>query len=443
MEILLVTPSVEERDATGAAVNALAKILKARSHEVTVVSPLYEQIDPSARSLARRLTKLDVELGGNAYPCTLYDGRTPRGVQQLFVAHDEVFGHAQRIDQEDASKLLRAAVFAHATASLVKGLDRTFDAVHAFEWSGALALERLRGVLPEASTRTVLTMLSATGDLPLDAASRTQLGLGQDAATAESALEAAAPVARHVTVPSRRLAALFQSSPRLARVTQALTNAGREVRVVPAGIDPALWNPAIDTAPTSRFDPMDLRGKAQCKAHLERQLGLPHRNDAPLFAVWPSSADDQGFEALIAALPDALRNDVQFVVLLDHAPSAERRAELDALVRSLPDRIHVWESAEADAAHELVAAADFLVVLAGEAGQSQAHLVAARYGALPIACDAGGFGEHIVDLDASLSTGTGLLFATLGKEDLLGALRRAAAAFQDPKAFEARQSAAM
>ncbi len=46
------------------------------------------------------------------------------------------------------------------------------------------------------------------------------------------------------------------------------------------GIDDAVWNPAADPNLPADFGPEDLRGKASCKAALQRQAGLPQRKVA-------------------------------------------------------------------------------------------------------------------------------------------------------------------
>src|SRR4051812_13900585 len=80
------TPEVAETAAS------LPKALRGLGHRVTVMSPLYRDIDPAARSLARRLSTLSVEIGGKTYGCTVYDGRTTGGVDLIFLGNTELFG---------------------------------------------------------------------------------------------------------------------------------------------------------------------------------------------------------------------------------------------------------------------------------------------------------------------------------------------------------------
>ena len=83
--------------------------MRRADHAVDMVSPLYGHIDIAKLALARRLTKLEVELGGRAWSCELYTGRTPDGVGLTFIGNEEVLLSADSltIDGEplDASRV--------------------------------------------------------------------------------------------------------------------------------------------------------------------------------------------------------------------------------------------------------------------------------------------------------------------------------------------------
>jgi starch synthase len=68
---------------------------------------------------------------------------------------------------------------------------------------------------------------------------------------------------------------------------------------------------------------------------------------------------------------------------------------------------------------------------------------AQRYGALPIVHREGGLADEVVDCEASLKTGSGLLYDAPTETSLLAALQRAAAVFANTKAFGELQSRIM
>src|SRR5882724_9794521 len=82
VEILFVTPELApysshaQTPEVADAAASLPKALRGLGHRAIVVSPLYKGIDPTARSLARRLSTMNVDVLGKNYACQLYDGRT-------------------------------------------------------------------------------------------------------------------------------------------------------------------------------------------------------------------------------------------------------------------------------------------------------------------------------------------------------------------------------
>jgi starch synthase len=91
----------------------------------------------------------------------------------------------------------------------------------------------------------------------------------------------------------------------------------------------------------------------------------------------------------------------------------------------------------------LIGASDFVVVPERVAPTNNLQMLAQRYGALPIVYQEGGLADEVVDCEASLKTGSGLLYDEPTAESLLGALQRAAAAFANTKAFGELQSRVM
>jgi hypothetical protein len=82
--------------------------------------------------------------------------------------------------------------------------------------------------------------------------------------------------------------------------------------------------------------------------------------------------------------------------------------------------------ARAGAIHdrELLAAADLLLLTNADDLTGRAAGLALRYGALPVAPDAGAFGDFLVDYDPVSATGNALLYAPGNSFELLGAIRR-------------------
>ena len=419
----------------------LAKVLRRADHTVDLVSPLYGHIDTAKLALARRLTKLQFELGGRSWSCELYTGRNPDGVELTFIGNEEVLLSADSLEGEgeqlDAS---RVGVFAGAVTELVRQNASDYDLVHAHGWAGGAVLARLRAELPDMPS--VLTVYDAAAQGRFDPADADWLGLGDEARDGDgiSALRAGLLSADQVTTLSPNYAHRLQR----AESTDALSDVFREIAPkligLRHGIDPSVWNPATDGHLPARFDPFDTEGKDKCKAELQHDLTLPVCCDVPLFAAI-GRVEGDGMDLLAKVGPDLLRNEVQLIVQLEG--DGELVAIYEELWDQWPDRIQIKTGSDDAFRHKLIAASDFVVVPGREAPTDNIQMRAQRYGALPIVHREGGLADEVVDCEASLKTGSGLLYDELTPESLLASLQRAAAAFASTKAFRELQSRVM
>jgi starch synthase len=422
-------------------VATLAKVMRRADHAVDLVSPLYGHIDTAKLALARRLTKLEVELGGRAWSCELYTGRNPDGVGLTFIGNEEVLLSAASLTGEggqlDASRI---GVFAAAATELVRQNVGDFDLVHGHGWAAAAAIARLRAELPEMPT--VLTVYDASKQGCFDAGDAASLGLGAEARTADgiNVLKAGLLSADRITMLSPNYAHRLQRADSDNPLSDVFREIAPKLDAVRHGLDPAVWNPATDGHLPARFDPFDMEGKDKCKAELQRELTLPVRSDVPLMGAM-GHVDDDGMALLAKIGPDILRNDVQLVIQLDG--DGELVAIYEELWDQWPDRIQIKTGNDEAFRHALIAACDFLVVPGMGSPSDNIQMRAQRYGALPIVHREGGLADEVVDCEASLKTGSGILYDEPTTRSLLAALQRAAAAFANSKAFRDVQSRVM
>lgn len=456
MEILFVTSEIAPYSkATGLSevCSALPKALRGLGHKVTVLSPLYSHIDPAARSLARRLMKIEVTLGGQKVACELYDGRTSGGVDLLFLGHEELFRRVPHLYGEGESYALdakRFALLSLGALELIKKREPRFDVLHAHDWPAALAVYMAKRDPALAGLPTVLTAhdLSRQGSFPRDMVAT--LGLPWELFNPEglefygqlNLLKAGVLAADRVTTVSPSYAAEVRTPEGGHGLDGVLRARGRDLVGILDGVDVAVWNPATDAALPARFDPIDLGGKARSKSELQRALGLPQRADVPLVGASGRPTATRGFDLLVKALPQVLRNDVQVVLHIESGGDADLLDQLAELATRWPDRLALLEADESGT-HRVLGGADLLVVPARTepSGHLQRH--AHRYGALPICRRTGGHIDTVVDADAKLESGSGFLYDDATPQALLGAIRRGLAAFTLGAAFDGMRRRAM
>lgn len=454
MEIVFVTPelapysraaeSSELADVSG----SLPKALRGLGHKLTVVSPLYREIDPTARSLARRLSTVTVELRGRSHTCTLYDGRTTGGVDLIFIGNAELFGSRSAHEGHDGTDELttRAAlVLGSAAAQIVRKREPAVDVLHGHGAAGAVAVACAKSTLPELAC--VLSLHPGQVATPLihaDAASLAELGV--EAATierwraqGESLTGLGIAAADGVALNSE--SALQKLSEDSDSPLSAALQAKRDALVgIVNGVDASHWNPLIDSHLSARFDANHLAGKARCKASLQYMLTLGVQPDLPVVAAIGDLSEARGGDLIAQLAEAALRNELQLVVLGHESPVAER---LQALALAYPERLALRTSHDEKERHLALGGADFVLLPARQPSGIEIALAGMRYGALPIVRPIGALADIIVDADARLETGNGFVIHEATSQDALATLQRALAAYARKPAFDALRKRVM
>lgn len=164
------------------------------------------------------------------------------------------------------------------------------------------------------------------------------------------------------------------------------------------GIDTSIWNPAADPHIPHAFSVDDLAGKAQCKAELQREVGLPVNPDVPLVGSVGRLDPQKGVELLLESLPWLVEQKAQ-VVVLGSAAAAHRRFEtaLLAAQRRHPDNIAVTIGFSEALAHRIEAGSDLFAMpsLFEPCGLNQMY--SQRYGTLPVVRRTGGLADSVAE----------------------------------------------
>jgi len=209
------------------------------------------------------------------------------------------------------------------------------------------------------------------------------------------------------------------------------------------GIDTDIWNPAVDPYLVSAYDAAHLAKKAANKSELQRRLGLDQRKDVPLLGVVSRLTEQKGLDLLpplekqLAALP------VQLAVL----GSGGRQHELamSEMATNHPGQFAVTIGFDEGLAHMIEAGADiFLMPSRFEPGGLN-QMYSLRYGTPPIVRKTGGLADTVIDYAPALvaagkpDTANGFVFRDPTAEALLAAIRRAVAAWREPKLWRQLQ----
>jgi starch synthase len=182
------------------------------------------------------------------------------------------------------------------------------------------------------------------------------------------------------------------------------------------GIDTDEWNPAADPHLPAPFDVSNPRGKAACKAALQKEAGFAVRPDVPLFGIIGRLTPQKGFDVLAHALDRVLGWDVQIVLLGTGDDDAQRFfAYVDA---HRGDRFRAWLRFDNGRAHRIEAGADFFLMPSRFEPCGLNQMYSLRYGTLPIVRATGGLVDTVANYNEHNADGTGFVFSDLHPEAL-------------------------
>jgi len=199
------------------------------------------------------------------------------------------------------------------------------------------------------------------------------------------------------------------------------------------GADYDIWNPEKDIHLAATYSAESLAGKRACKAALQREMGLPVRADVPLCGSISRLTDQKGFDLVLGALPQILDGDAQYVLLGSGDPALE--SALKQLQVKFPKKLAVRIGYDEALAHRIEAGCDLYVMPSKFEPCGLNQMYSLRYGTPPIVRATGGLDDTIVDFDARSRSGTGFKFEAYAVDALVGAWRRALAAWRSDDDF--------
>ncbi|MDP3823511.1 MAG: glycogen synthase GlgA [Burkholderiales bacterium] len=334
----------------------------------------------------------------------------------------------------------RFALLGWVAAQLAAGeLDAEWlpELLHAHDWHAAMACAYV-AAHPPTRAATVFTVhnlayqgLFPSGDFNLlGLPSRFMASTGLEFHGQLSFMKAGLKFAQRVTTVSPTYAREIATPEFGFGLDGVVRGRGTDVSGVLNGVDGTVWDPAADSSLAQRYSTREPAGKADCKATLQRELGLKVQANAMLFGVVSRLTSQKGLDLMLAALPGLLRRGSQFVLQGAGEPVLE--AAFLAVAKAHPAEVAVRIGYDEAFAHRLIAGSDAIVVPSRFEPCGLTQLYGLRYGTLPVVRRVGGLADTVVDADdAAVASGraTGFVFDAATPGALDAALQRAAAAF--------------
>ena len=329
----------------------------------------------------------------------------------------------------------------------------TADVVHANDWPCGLAplyLAQQRMILPlEKTAASVITIhnLAYQGVFGMETAD--PLGIphhwrgmeGVEFWGGLSMLKAGVQFADAITTVSPTYAHEIQTEAFGVGFEGILQARSSRLRGILNGIDTKLWDPARDPLLPHHFSREDMKGKALCKAALQKRAGLPADAKAMLLAVVSRLTEQKGIDLVLASLPRIVAAGAQLVVLGAGDP-ALAQALRDAAAKH-PKQVAVTLGFDESLAHLIEAGADAFLMPSRFEPCGLNQMYSQAYGTPPIVAPVGGLLDSVTDATTDPAHGTGFVMSACDAAGLQDAFDRAFSAWRSPQQWKRIQANGM
>ncbi len=205
------------------------------------------------------------------------------------------------------------------------------------------------------------------------------------------------------------------------------------------GIDVDVYNPETDPLIYKNFNAEDMSGKAVNKAELQKELGLPVRDDIPVIGIVTRLVKHKGLDLVKRVFEELLQADLQFAIL--GSGEWEFETFFYEMAQKYPEKVGLKLGFKPQLAHRIYAGADIFLMPSQSEPCGLAQMVALRYGTIPLVRETGGLNDTIKDSDDG--KGNGFTFANYNAHDMQNTIWRAIDGFRNREGWGILQKRAM
>lgn len=430
---------------------ALPGALQSRGVEVRAVLPKLRQIPEEYQKEMKFLTSFTVPLAWRQLYCGLFELRRG-GVTWYFLDNEYYFARDKEYGYGDDGE--RMAFFAKAVCECCRYLPGFFpDILHCHDWHTAPAPVFLREQYREdaryAAVKTVFTIHNlkfqgqydpyCLGDilgLHECQAARNQLVCGG----ALNYMAGAVCYSDRVTTVSPTYADEICTDYFGEGLGWLFREKSFKLSGILNGIDVKAYDPSTDAALVAPYG--SAAGKAENKAALQKELGLPVRADVPLCAIVSRLTEQKGFDLFSAIAEELLEDDIQIALL--GTGDREYEDAYRALADKYPDRFAVQIRFSEPLSRRFYAGADLFLMPSRFEPCGLSQMISMRYGTLPVVRQTGGLADSVIPYNRYTGEGTGFGFRNFNAHEFLAAVREACRLYREEKdVFSSLQTQAM
>ena len=408
-------------------------LAKRNRYDVRVVMPLYSEMKSEFREKLTFLGSITVPLSWRNQYCGIFSCKKD-GVTFYFIDNEYYFKRKGCYGHFDDGE--RFAFFSKSVLEMMPFIGFYPDLLHCHDWQAALATIYLKTTYAcrneYARIKTLFTIhnIEYQGNFPLAV-----LGDVFDLSERERSLvewNGCVNLMKGAIVCSDRFSTVSPTyakqilTAEYAHGLQAVISEHQgKLCGILNGIDVKSYDSKTDKSLFKTFKKGEYEGKSVCKKQLQAMLSLPQK-DVPVFAMITRLVSHKGLDLVLTVIEDALREDVQFVLL----GTGDSRYEeyFKALAAKYPDKVSANILFNGDLSRKIYAGADIFLMLSKSEPCGLSQMIACRYATVPLVRETGGLYDSIKPCGAG---GNGFTFASYNAYDMLYVMHEAIDLYHD------------
>ena len=419
-------------------VGSLARALLELGHDVRVAMPRYKQLDAQQLGLELCLSSYPVPMNNHESLATAYCTTSVGSAPTYLIDSPRYFGqNTVSAYGDDAEPFV---FFCRATLELLRppGISWRPDIIHCHDWQTAIIPNWLATLYRDdpayseiASVFTVhrLSHQGIFGYRVLEAAGIQEFGFLRHVAITDLA-ELVDLTARGiyyadaVTTVSESYAQEIQTPEFGERLDPLLREHKDRLFGILNGIDTKLYDPINDPEIESRFDASSLGLREANKLALQRLFDLEPDMDIPIIGMISRLSDEKGLDLLVPILDDLMSQlDLQLAIVGVGEPTYHDL--LSGFAEKYPRRIGVQLTFSTTLERRIYAGSDMFLKPSRVEPCGLGHMLAMRYGSVPIVRETGGLADTVSNYDPRTRSGNGFSFIKYDGMALYTAIVRA------------------
>ncbi|MDY4893023.1 MAG: glycogen synthase GlgA [Agathobacter sp.] len=425
-------------------VGSLPKYFNKDEYDVRVIIPKYACMDSSFLPKLRFLCHFYVNLNWRRQYVGIFETEY-HGVHFYLVDNEFYFaGDAPYHNiYEDVEKF---AYFSKAVLASLPYIDFAPDILHCNDWQTGLVPVYLRTMFGDdnfyAGIKTVFTIhnlqyqgrwrirevMDITG-LPEQIFNAKELESYGEA----NYLKGGVVYADYVTTVSPTYAHEITTVEGGEGLSGLMCAKRNKLRGILNGIDYEEYNPQTDPyIPVNYIRKDALVGKKRNKTALQKELGLPVKDDVFMLGIVSRMTSQKGFDLISYALEELLPEfKIQMVVI------GSGEGQYENMFRSFqsryPEKLNVYIGYSEERSHKVYAACDALLMPSMFEPCGLSQMISMRYGTIPIVRETGGLKDTVEPYNEFENTGCGFSFANFNAQEMMEIIRYAYEVYEERK----------